>query len=271
MLGDRLSFWFERVGHVWLENPVRLVRFLGPLTVGSVCLLSDLFSRRLPAAMADLGTQTLKLLVRGIVPVIVLGLALAEAARAAATAIGRFLEPVVTPILLPLVLREALPLILAIVLAARSGAALAAKIATHSGTAIDEVPRDVGYVRRVVLPNLIGTAVTAAAFFTILAGCALSGYLEPSGLPTVTEIPRYLTLAPYGPDVTRGLWKTTVYGVIVAYTAAALGTYDAEDLELARRDLRHYAVWESTVTAIVLCAGLAAVLWRPVTVGGGRP
>lgn len=262
-----LHRWLWRVGHVWVENPVSLVTFGWRLARSLVFGFAELGSPR-GARLVGIGLQqTFKTFFRGVFPVAGLGLALGLGVGTVTSGLGLALRPVFDATVLVVLVRDALPLGLAVFLSARTGSPIAAKLATIPVT--HDAPRIVFTARHLqeqVVPHLLAALATSVAFFVILAYASIAGYATGGSL---AQLPYAETLSfarrltdPIG----QGVLKAALFGGVVVYVAAALGVQTAERF-LARDDTSgdlHYAIWESTVTSVVVCTVLTIVLWQPL-------
>ncbi len=152
------------------------------------------------------------------------------------------------------VTREFSPLIIGIIVAGRSGAALAAKIGSQVVSQEVDALRVIGVVpvRYLVLPPLLGLIVSmpllilVADFMAILGGAffsigtldmSLSAYLHESFDVLVTN------------DITQGLVKSVVFGIIIALVGATTGFNVKNGAE---------GVGKATTTAVV--ASIATIV-----------
>lgn len=126
------------------------------------------------------------------------------------------------------VTREFSPLIIGIIIAGRSGAALAAKIGSQVVSQEIDALRVMGVVpvRYLVLPPLLGLIISmpllilCADFMAILGGAVFSiDSLDMSLLAYLKESFDVLEVN----DVTQGLVKSVVFGIIIALVGATAG------------------------------------------------
>lgn len=126
------------------------------------------------------------------------------------------------------VTREFSPLIIGIIIAGRSGAALAAKIGSQVVSQEIDALRVMGVVpvRYLVLPPLIGLIVSMplliliADFMAILGGAVFSiDSLDMSLMAYMKESFDVLIVD----DITQGLVKSVVFGIIIALVGATTG------------------------------------------------
>lgn len=126
------------------------------------------------------------------------------------------------------VTREFSPLIIGIIIAGRSGAALAAKIGSQVVSQEIDALRVMGVVpvRYLVLPPLIGLVISmpllilVADFMAILGGAFFSIETLDMSL-TAYMLESYDVLVVN--DVTQGLVKSVVFGIIIALVGATTG------------------------------------------------
>ncbi|MCF6318289.1 MAG: ABC transporter permease [Proteobacteria bacterium] len=126
------------------------------------------------------------------------------------------------------VTREFSPLIIGIIIAGRSGAALAAKIGSQVVSQEIDALRVMGVapVRYLVLPPLLGLIISMplliliANFMAILGGAVFSiDTLDMSLMAYLKESYDVLVVG----DVTQGLVKSVVFGIIIALVGATTG------------------------------------------------
>ncbi|MCF6288782.1 MAG: ABC transporter permease [Proteobacteria bacterium] len=152
------------------------------------------------------------------------------------------------------VTREFSPLIIGIIVAGRSGAALAAKIGSQVVSQEIDALRVMGVVpvRYLVLPPLLGLIISmpllilAADFMAILGGAFFSvDALDMSIKAYMVESYNVLQVN----DVTQGLVKSVVFGIIIALVGATTGFNVTGGAE---------GVGKATTTAVV--ASIAAIV-----------
>jgi ABC-type transporter Mla maintaining outer membrane lipid asymmetry permease subunit MlaE len=245
------------------------------------------FSRRLGGAVFSTGVrprfpspitlirQTFRTFLRGAPVVLVLALAMGLGLGAVADKFGVLLLPLVEQTFLLAIVRDAMPIMLAVFLAARSGPSIAARLGDNRQTRFQTGRADAKELLRGTVPHLVAGLVSGWWFFRIASVLLVSGFrsggdlseltndlLASSGVPLDRELPLEAAMA-------DGAVKTALFGFIVAYVACALGVAANE---CPHRSPRHRAialqstVWESGVTALILCL-LAAVLWWNVQGG----
>ncbi|HPI95030.1 MAG TPA: ABC transporter permease [Gammaproteobacteria bacterium] len=152
------------------------------------------------------------------------------------------------------VTREFSPLIIGIIVAGRSGAALAAKIGSQVVSQEVDALRVMGVVpvRYLVLPPLLGLIISmpllilVADFMAILGGAVFSvDSLDMSLMAYLKESFDVLIVG----DVTQGLVKSVVFGIIIGLVGATTGFNVTGGAE---------GVGRATTTAVV--ASIAAIV-----------
>ena len=152
------------------------------------------------------------------------------------------------------VTREFSPLIIGIIVAGRSGAALAAKIGSQVVSQEVDALRVMGVVpvRYLVLPPLLGLIISMplliliADFMAILGGAVFSvDSLDMSLMAYLKESFDVLIVG----DVTQGLVKSVVFGIIIGLVGATTGFNVTGGAE---------GVGRATTTAVV--ASIAAIV-----------
>lgn len=152
------------------------------------------------------------------------------------------------------VTREFSPLIIGIIIAGRSGAALAAKIGSQVISQEIDALRVMGVVpiRYLVLPPLLGLIISmplliiCADFMAILGGAVFSiDKLDMSLFAYLKESYDVLIVD----DITQGLVKSVVFGIIIALVGATTGFNVTGGAE---------GVGRATTTAVV--ASIAAIV-----------
>ncbi len=157
------------------------------------------------------------------------------------------------------VTREFSPLIIGIIIAGRSGAALAAKIGSQVVSQEIDALRVMGVVpvRYLVLPPLLGLIISMplliliADFMAILGGAFFSvDTLDMSLMAYLKESFDVLVIE----DVTQGLVKSVVFGIIIALVGATTGFNVTGGAE---------GVGRATTTAVV--ASIAVIVIADMT------
>ncbi|HKP74350.1 MAG TPA: ABC transporter permease [Longimicrobiaceae bacterium] len=261
-----------RTGHVWLENPLTIVTFIGRL-IAAIPAGVRAFRTRAGAARASrrLIGQFLGTLLRGVVLVGVLGLAGGLAVGTLARAAGSFFLPLIEGTVLPILVRDLAPLGLAVALAARMGASISTQLAVLPAQRhLPVVIFNARELNRRAVPHVVAGFGTAPLLFLVMGACLLTGY-EAFG--SVRELARasparFFTPAVWPPLVT-GAIRAMGFGGVVSIVACALGVYAAEhyDSDTGERIEVNQAVWESSAISVVICAVYTIVFLK--TAGQG--
>jgi ABC-type transporter Mla maintaining outer membrane lipid asymmetry permease subunit MlaE len=265
-LANWASAYLARVGHLWYENPKTLVTFVPRLLGTWKYVLADLAPRKLPGTLWQVARQFFRTFFRGFFVVLAIGIAVGLGVGVVARNMGELIQPKFGSTVVFALLRDAAPLMLAVVLAARMGSSVAAKLATPDPRRPG--PKRVGAsdLTELVVPHIVAALLTSGIFYFILSRCVIQGYL---GLGSFSEVVRvdkdwYLSLESTRHALTLGALKSVGYGVLVAYTAAALGIQAREHQVIGKGGVERIqnAVWESTVTSLLLCTGFTVLLWN---------
>ncbi len=251
---DWLTRYFWRVGHVWVENPWRLVEFAIGLARSVVEGIVDPRRGAWGRTAVESLRQTGKTFFRGLFPVLFLGLAFGLGLGLVTADFTGLLRATFERTVLFVLLRDGLPLLLVVFLTARTGGTLAAKFAEE---APDERAEPVPLHRR-VLPHLVAASLTSAGFFLALVACVLGGYAA-HGVAGQASAGLSGYFGAFGVALGGGVLRSALFGGIVAFAGAGVGSNAA-----GRRAERHYAVWESTVISIAVCTVLTILLWEPL-------
>ncbi|MFL5383426.1 MAG: ABC transporter permease [Longimicrobiaceae bacterium] len=252
----------DRIGHVWFENPLTLVTFMGRLLAASGVGFAALASRRAGAVLARLGRQLSGTFFRGVAVVIALGMAGGLVIGTFSRLGGSVVQPLLEDLVLPVVVRDLAPLGLAVALAGRMGASITTKLAVLPARlgrpAMDFRDRE---LNRHVVPQLVAGLVTAPLLFLVLAWFLLAGY-EGSGnlFDLLGASPTRFFWPPWKP-LAVGALRAAAFGAVVAFVASALGVREAErfdDWAGEGIDLNR-AVWEASVTSILICAAFTLI------------
>jgi ABC-type transporter Mla maintaining outer membrane lipid asymmetry permease subunit MlaE len=213
---------------------------------------------------ARLGQQFFRTLIRGVVLVAALGIAGGLVIGTLSRIGGSFLQPLMEEGVLKVVVRDLAPLGLAVALAGRMGVSITAKLAVLPARLKRETlvfgRRE---INELVVPQLVAGLTTAPLLFFLLAWFLLAGY-ESSG--RLMELllhasPRRFFAPELWPPLAAGAWRSAAFGWVVAFVASALGVRAAErfastageEIELTN------AVWESSVTAILICTAFTII------------
>ncbi|MBI5471004.1 MAG: ABC transporter permease [Ignavibacteriae bacterium] len=261
--------YFARVGHVWIENPLSLLTFSVRFGEATLLAISRLVTPKRLQVLSKSMRQTVKAFMRGIVVIVGVGAFAGFGLGVVTAALGEILRPHFEAVIMPVVLRDVLPLLLALVLTARTGATIAAKFASSATRGSTETLTFGAHaIELEVLPQIVATVITSGAFFLILVACVGTGYFSGGNQISFSpaDIQDFLSNETFSQAVVSGLWKSILYGAIVAYTACAFGIQAAERFISRREETYdlHYAVWESSVTSITMCVVLTILLWKEI-------
>ena len=258
-----------RVGHLWVENPWILGAFTIRLLLAWRSLLFDLSPRQLNRTIWSFISETARTFVPGLFVVLGLSVTLGLGTGAVARAVGPLLQPVFASVVMTVLLRDAAPLVLIVFMASRMGGIIAAKLGSVEGIPASESPvvSDQELIR-VALPHLVAGTITGAVFFSLGAYCIVLGYVslgDPARFLTASP-DWFLELKPIQSALWFGVFKSMVFGHLVALVACALGIASRErGLRGARRvaDVQN-AVWETSVGSILVATLLSVLLWLAV-------
>lgn len=261
-----LAEYAKRLQILFVENPRALWRFGGRL--GAALVLDP---KRLPERMPPLRAvvaQTFRTFMRGWPVVLGFGLVIGLGLGAVADRFGVVLLPLLEQTLLLSVVRDGAALILAVFLTARMGASIAARLADDRQT---DAPAEGRYEGKQLLtltfPHLIAGAVTGWAFYRIATVLIIAGFRSMGDLGSLwpelwqTDLVSLDRALPLERAETWGALKAALYGLVVAFTACALGIATSERKAFGRQraiDVQN-AVWESGVTALFICIALAVL------------
>ena len=258
-----------RVGHLWAENPWILASFTVRLLRAWRCLLFDLSPRQLKGTVWSFVSETTRTFVPGLFVVLGLSVTLGLGIGAVARAVGPLLQPVFASVVMTVLLRDAAPLVLMVLMASRMGGIIAARLGSAEGTtpfgsAIVTDPE----LTRLALPYLVAGTITGAVFYSLGAYCIVLGYVS-LGDPVrfVNASPDwFLQLQPIRSALRFGVFKSMVFGHLVALVACALGIASRERAlsGIRRVDDVQNAVWETSVGSILVATLLSVLLWLGV-------
>jgi ABC-type transporter Mla maintaining outer membrane lipid asymmetry permease subunit MlaE len=267
-----LEWWLRfvaRAGHLWAENPWILATFTVRLLRAWRYLLFDLSPRQLNRTLWSFISETARTFVPGLFVVLGLSVTLGLGTGAVARAVGPLLQPVFASVLMTVLLRDAAPLVLIVLMASRMGGIIAAKLGSAEGIAGSESSLVSDQeLTRVALPHLVAGTITGAVFYSLGAYCIVLGYVS-LGDPVrfVNASPDwFLELKPIRAALWFGVFKSMVFGHLVALVACALGIASRERaLRGPRRvaDVQN-AVWETSVGSILVATVLSVLLWLGV-------
>ncbi len=262
---------FSTTRRIWWYNPQDLVLF-GPRLLRAIPdggWLAALFSRR------GARGQIPRTFVRGIGPVVLLGIAVGLGLGVVADRFGMILLPLVEQTFVLAMVRDGMPLILALLLTARTGASVAARLGDNRQTRFDQEHANSPELVGGVVPHLLAGAVTAWLFYWAAIVFLIAGYRsggDPGDLLANVvaggffPLDQERELSQSGAD---GAAKAALFGFIIAYVSSALGISANERSyasERARAEALQDAVWESGLTSIVFCL-VAAIIWWNVRGG----
>jgi ABC-type transporter Mla maintaining outer membrane lipid asymmetry permease subunit MlaE len=255
----------QKLYKTWWTNPREILAFAGRLG-GAVFAVG--VRRRFPR-FSSVMSQTLRTFLRGITPVVFVGFAVGLGLGAVADRFGVVLQPLAEQTFVLAMVRDGMPLILALLLAARSGASVAARLGDDRQTRFATGLADERELLTTTVPHLVAGAATGWIFSRIAGPLVVAGYrsqgsvaelvdgfLESVSLPLDPELPMDRAVA----DAST---KTALFGFIIAFVASGLGiaANEAPNRSPRQRAIAlQDTVWESGVTAIILCL-LAAIMW----------
>lgn len=264
--------YFERIGHVWVENPVSLISFGFRLGGSLVYSLNEIGSQLWWKFFSRLLKQTLRAFFRGIFLVLAIGIVSGMGVGLIYSELGQTTKPIFDQIVLVPLLRDILPMALAIIITARAGATIAAKFASYAVLKEKEqwiFTKD--EFQKEVIPQIFATMVTSGFFFvvtctTILIGYFTEGLFQSMNLYDLQEVVQLNELSQL---LYAGFWKSIIFGMIIAYVASAFGIQASESFVSSEEETYdlHYAVWESSVTSIFICLILTVVLRKSTWAG----
>ena len=265
-----LTQFLFRTGHLFAENPFSIIRFLWRLGSLQRYLYREI--RESPFGLLNvlgrIARQVWGGFLRGIVPVLLLGLLFGYLMNQTAGQLGGTIQLLFDSLLMQYVLRDLLVLATAVVIASRPGASIAGRFASapamarRRGTVDGELFRfDERYLYKETQSQLIATIVTAGMFYLILVYCVLIGYVT-ADLRGVhlgfREVAQYIRSASSAPFIITGFWHVLLCGAITGVVASAFGIKAAEDFASGEDENfeLHTAIWESTMTSIAVSAAV---------------
>lgn len=258
-----------RLGHLFGENPISLLKFGWRFILTFKYLLTDLAES--PTAAFKLIWYNLRMatqaFLQGLLVVAALGALLGYIVNQTAANIGGVLQFVFDSVVLRSVFKDILPLIIAIVVAGKAGASIASRFASYPFvqkrhdyqtqpvfTFSDEE------VYREVVPQLTATVITSIVFYLIILACVVMGYVSSDvrGFhlgESLKEGWHFIQTGLYGATIEGGMLRAAIFGFIIAFIAAALGIQASEEFTSRREEPYelHNAVWESASISISLC------------------
>jgi ABC-type transporter Mla maintaining outer membrane lipid asymmetry permease subunit MlaE len=253
--------YLERVGHLWVENSITLLQFGGRMIRAFVLVVYNLGSRGGSLHLGRYIKQAIKVSTRGIVVALALGIASGVGVGGISGKLADEFRPAFETLVLPVILRDILPLFIALLTIARSGSAVATKIAIYPATQGKKSLRyDDTDIEKAIFPQFLSMTIAAGLLYIILAFALLTGYLSGGAFSALrfVEVREFIRLADIGPVLLHATARSMIFGAIVAYVASAFGVQAAERFLSDARETHdlHYAVWESSVTSLVICSAL---------------
>jgi hypothetical protein len=260
-----------RTGHIFVENPRSVARFLWRLARLQRHVFRELGASRKGAfaILWRVAQHSAGAFLRGVAPVLALGVLLWYVMRSLAASAGGLMHIVFDALLMDIILRDLLPVATAVIVAARSGASIAGRFASAPVThargegRTDDFTFDDVFLYKETQRQLISTILTSALFYLMLVCCVLLGYVS-SGV----HAPQldFAAVRAYAGDPARqaliinGILTVGLFGAIVAVVASALGIQAAEEFTSADEEVfeLHTAIWESTAGSLALCILIAA-------------
>jgi ABC-type transporter Mla maintaining outer membrane lipid asymmetry permease subunit MlaE len=256
----------KRLHKTWWTNPRVLVTF-GLRLGGAVFAVG--VRPRFPS-LITLGRQIFRTFFRGIAPVVVLAFAVGLGLGAVADRFGVLLLPLVEQTFVLAMVRDGMPLILALLLTARSGASVATRLGDDRQTSFRTGRADARELLTTSLPHLLAGAVTGWVYSRLASALVVAGYHSRGNPWDLVDDFLASISAPLDPELPldrvlgEASVKTALFGFIVAYVACGLGIAANEkgrNLPTEERAVElQDAVWESGVTAVIMCL-LAAIAW----------
>ena len=264
--------FLERVGHLWVENPLRILTFWWDLVRTSIVAIAAPAEQERTTFIADVARQFGRTLLRTAIPVFAFGAVMGLAIGSIVGGFGEMVRVFIDSLALGIVFKLVLPILGVILLVARVGTAIAGRLTTYPLSHPGEGPGGGMSARRLlaeVIPVIAATILTAGVTYWILALWVMAGYMSDGyagqllrfGYSDYIDFIRGKGLMP---DLWRGTVWSLMFGALVAHVAAALGTAAAERIDAGAADPGDYynAVWESGATTLLLCAALIGLLWN---------
>lgn len=256
--------FLERLAHVWVENPLMVLRFWVDTVLSVPRLLAEFGSRRAGAFLLRILKQAAKAVFRGLALAAAVGVVAGLGLGALGRSAGALTRPLLDEVLMVVVLRDLLPVAVALVVAARAGSAVATKLALRPTTGMPHWATPFPW--REVAPHLFAGGLSAPVFHLLIAFAAVAGYLAAGEwLPSAASETIAGLSGTWGEALGSGLVRSAVFGVLAISVAAALGTASAE--RRGQTDRIQYEpyrpAWESTVTSVLAAAIITLFLWSP--------
>lgn len=285
---DRPGF-IERVGHLWIENPARLVMFALELLRAPVQARNEARRTTLLILLRNIARQIGRTLLRSMIPVLTFGAVLGLAIGAVVGGFGDLVRTFIDTFALRVIYQLVLPILVMIILLARVGSAIAGRLSMYSlayrartaaqpkADIADAAPGTSYMSAREllaeVLPLILATVITAGISYWLLALWLMAGYMS-DGLPSQilqvlapsnwSSFGDFIQAKTLGPVLWAGTWWSLGFGVAIAYVAAALGTAAGERISNGSAEPTDYydAVWESGAMTLLICAVTIALTWK---------
>ena len=200
-----------------------------------------------------------KVVTRGLLAVVLLGLAFGIGLGVVTDGPGGLLGGFIEGDLLPALIADAIPLALAVFFSARTGGSLAAKFAHASSRPGADDPIQPEYLLWTASPHLVAAVIAGALFFFLTAELLVVGYLAGGSVSNVSlGLPPYL--AGWADAAVPGVLKSMLFAYLVSHIAIAYGTASGQ---LAARsgteDELHYVIWRSFRATVLICALVTVV------------
>lgn len=200
-----------------------------------------------------------KVVTRGLLAVLLLGLAFGVGLGAVTDGPGGLLGGFIEGDLLPALIADAIPLALAVFFSARTGGSLAAKFArTSSGPGAND-PLQPAYLLWTASPHLFAAVIAGALFFFLTAELLVVGYLAGGAWSDLSlRIPPHL--AGWTEAAVPGVLKSMLFAYLVSHIAIAYGTASGQLAARSRtEDELHYVIWRSFRATVLVCALVTVV------------
>lgn len=246
----------ERIGEIWIGNPIYLLRFILRLLTPAV-LDPGRDQIRAGFAARAYARHTMHAIVRSAIVVLAVAMGTGFALGALGGELGVITRPLFEEAGLQPIFERVLPLIIASLVSARFGASLTAKL---SASRLSRVDRNGEHppseLRRLVPPYLFAGSVSSGVFYIVFALCTAGGYVNDGVLrvPRLGEIGSFINEQGLEHALVFGFFYTVLFGAVTAFVSCALGIEYAEHVANDRKDANqnYNAVWESTSIALLI-------------------